>query len=99
MTGPRAHAYTRVIRSLDLCGPAKLLEPEQERIREAADALVFCVDMSRDADATKAVADVLDLYDHLVGTGRWTPQRADELANDIWACGPMPALAGLDLAA
>src|SRR4051812_6210695 len=99
MTGPRAHAYARVISTLDDCGAAKLLGAEQERIREAADALLFCVEMSRDADATMALADMLDLYDHLVGTGRWTAQRADELANDIWACGPMPAVAGLDLAA
>jgi hypothetical protein len=99
MNGLRAHAYGRVIRTLDDCGSAKLLAPEQERIRKAADALLFSVDVTVDADATLALADVLDLYDHLVGTGRWTPQRADELANDIWACGPMPAMAGLDLAA
>jgi hypothetical protein len=95
MTGPRAHAYARVIRRLDDCCPAKLLAAEQTRIRQAADALLFCVDLLADAEATMAVADVLDLYDHLVATGRWTPERADGLASDLWSCGPMPATIGL----
>jgi hypothetical protein len=92
MTSRRTHAYARVIRTLDDCGRAKLLPAEQERIREAADALLFCVDIVADPEARTAVSDVLDLRDHLVGSGRWTPQRASELADDLWACGPEPAL-------
>jgi hypothetical protein len=99
MTGPRAHAYARVIQGLDDCAAAKLLRPEQDRIREAADALLFCIDMTTDAEATMAVVDLLDLYDHLVATGRWTPERADALAQDLWACGPVPETAGFELAA
>jgi hypothetical protein len=99
MTGARAHAYSRVIRTVDDCGPAKLLAPEQDRIREAADALLFCVDLTADAEARTAVSDVLDLHDHLVGTGRWTPERAYRLANDIWECGPEPDASALPLAA
>ena len=29
-----------------------------------------------------------DMCDRLVATGRWTPQRADEFADNVWACGP-----------
>jgi hypothetical protein len=25
---------------------------------------------------------------HLVTSGRWLPGRADELLDDLWACGP-----------
>jgi hypothetical protein len=45
------------------------------------------------------VTDFLDLHDHLVGTGRWTPERAFELAEDIWACGPELETVTLEAAA
>jgi hypothetical protein len=96
---PRAHAYARVMRTLEDSGPAKLLAAEQERIRHAADALLFCGDVVRDAEARAAVSDVQALYDHLVGSGRWTPTRAGDLVDAIWECGPGLAPAPLVLAA
>lgn len=88
MTSQRAHAYARVIRSLDDSGPAELLPRERQRVRNAADALLFCREPRADIEASLAVADLLELHDHLVGTGRWTRQRAEQLTDDIWACGP-----------
>jgi hypothetical protein len=29
-----------------------------------------------------------EMRDRLVATGRWTPRRAAQLADDVWACGP-----------
>jgi hypothetical protein len=35
------------------------------------------------------MADVDALAEHLVGSGRWTDERADRLVRDLLACGPM----------
>jgi hypothetical protein len=69
-------------------GPAKLLAKEQDRIREAADALIFCPDLSADRAAMRAFADVCELGDHLIESERWTPESADRLVADVWSCGP-----------
>src|SRR5438105_2840002 len=44
MTPERAYAYRRVLHTLNELGPTKLLGPEQERIRAAADSLLFTHD-------------------------------------------------------
>jgi len=31
------------------------------------------------------------LADELIDAERWTPRRARQLLDDIWACGPYPA--------
>jgi hypothetical protein len=69
-------------------GPAKLLAAEQARIRTAADALVFCVDIVADRSARAALADFDALCEHVVATGRWSARLVAELADDVWACGP-----------
>lgn len=97
MTGPRARAYGRVIRTLSDLGAAKLLASEQARIRHAADALLFCADVVQDSAARAGVSDIQTLRDHLVESGRWTSERAGELADDVWACGP--GLASVPVAA
>jgi hypothetical protein len=86
MTASRARAHARVTRTLRDLGPAKLLPAEQARIRLAADTLVFCAGPG--ADALAARADMAELCGHLVGSGRWLLERADELLDDLWACGP-----------
>ena len=88
MTRQRAHAYARVMKTLRELGPAKLLPAEQERIRGAADALVFSASIATDRSARAAFLDVEALCDHLVQSGRWSTERADELASDLWLCGP-----------
>jgi hypothetical protein len=86
MNAERTQAYGRVIRTLDDIAPAKLQPAELERIRDAADTLIFAADLD---EARAAMADVDALAEHLVGTGRWTSERADQLVNDLLACGPV----------
>ena len=88
MTLQRARAYARVMKTLRELGPAKLLPAEQQRIRSAADALLFSPSMATDQSARAAFLDVDALCEHLVESGRWSAERAVELANDLWACGP-----------
>ena len=88
MTADRARAYRRVVTTLADLGPSKLLPDEQERIREAADRLVFARDLAHDDEAQAALLDVAGLSRHLVESGRWEQERAARLADDVWACGP-----------
>jgi hypothetical protein len=88
MTRQRARAYARVMMTLRELGPTKLLPAEQERIRGAADALVFSSSIATDRSARAAFLDIEALCDHLVDSGRWSTKRADELASDLWLCGP-----------
>jgi hypothetical protein len=86
MTSERTQAYGRVMRTLEDVGPTKLHENEQERIRLAADTLIFAATLQ---EARDALADIDALADHLAAAGRWTAARAAELAQDILACGPL----------
>ena len=78
-------------------GPAKLWPAEQAIIRNAADALVFATDLSSE-EARMALAAVAVLTDELIDAERWTALRAQELLDDVWACGPGKAF-GLPVAA
>jgi hypothetical protein len=69
-------------------GPAKLLDDEVDRLRHAADTLLFIEDIGDD-DATDAVRDARSVIDRLVESGRWTEERAGRLADDLAACGPL----------
>ncbi len=72
-------------------GPSKLLAGEQERLRQAADALLFC----EGADAGReAMSDADALLEGLVSSGRWTQERASRLADDLAGCGPRLAGVG-----
>ena len=73
-------------------GPEALDPAEQEIVREAADALLFCEDLSWDDEARDGVTRVGDLAGDLVGSGRWGPDRAEALLRDIEACGPVAAV-------
>jgi hypothetical protein len=90
MTSERTQAYGRVIKTLEDVGPTKLHASEQERIREAADTLIFAATLE---EARAALADVDALAEHLAGTGRWSEARAAELAQDVLACGPLAPVA------
>jgi hypothetical protein len=90
MTSRRAHAYARVTLTLDNLGPAKLLGPEQAQIRHVADTLLFCADLSDDASARAEFAGAEALLEQLVARGRWSPELAGGLGDDVWACGPGP---------
>ena len=86
MTSERSLAYGRVMKTLEDLGPAKLHDLERERVRQAADALLFS--SPTDPGADEAVLDIEDLSRFLVETERWTPETAARLADDVIACGP-----------
>jgi hypothetical protein len=91
MSPERAHAYRRVIKTLDELGPTKLLDREQETIREAADTLIFSRDLLSDDAALEALSEVARLCGALIESGRWERLAAIRLGDDVSACGPMPA--------
>ena len=90
MTSERTQAYGRVIRTLEDVGPTKLHPDEQERIRDAADSLIFAATLE---EVRAVLEDVDALAERLVATGRWSEERAAELAQDILACGPLAPVA------
>jgi hypothetical protein len=92
MTNARATAYRRVLHTIRDIGPAKLWPAEQACIREAADTLLFCHELSQDVDARAAVMAVTRLADDLIYAERMTSMRGQRLLDDIWACGPSAVL-------
>ena len=86
MNSDRTQAYGRVVRTLEDLGPTKLQPAEQDRIREAADTLIFAVDID---EARAVLEDVDALAEHLVASERWSEERAKQLIDDILACGPV----------
>jgi hypothetical protein len=87
MSPERTHAYRRVIHTLNELGPSKLLGGEQDRIRLAADNLIFSSDLM-DGSAREALDDAQSLCRDLVESGRWEQVTATRLANDLNDCGP-----------
>ncbi len=86
MNSERTQAYGRVVRTLDDLGPTKLQPGELERVRDAADTLIFA---ATPEEVYPAIEDVRELAEHLAGTGRWTDERAEALLRDVEACGPV----------
>jgi hypothetical protein len=86
MNSDRTHAYGRVVKTLDDLGPTKLQPAELERIREAADTLIFAASPE---EVGHAIDDVRLLAEHLVAVDRWTDERAEQLLSDLEACGPV----------
>jgi len=95
MTSERSLAYGRVMKTLEDLGPAKLHDLERQRVRSAADELLFA--QPDHPGAHDAVADIEHLTDALVDAGRWTPETARRLADDVAACGP-ELISGLPVA-
>lgn len=73
-------------------GPVALSAAEATLIRESADAMLFCENLAADDEARDGLARVGDLAGDLVGSGRWGPDRAEQLLRDIECCGPMAAV-------
>ena len=89
MNSDRAHAYGRLMRTIREDGPVALEPSESALVREAADALLFCATLAADDEARNGLTRVGDLAGDLVGSGRWGPDRAEQLLRDIECCGPM----------
>jgi hypothetical protein len=98
MTPERAHAYRRVLYTLQELGPSKLQSAEQELIRDAADSLLFTHDLSHDTSARNALRDVETLCGTLVESGRWEQITAERMAADVAQCGPGVAVPILEAA-
>jgi hypothetical protein len=94
MTSERSLAYGRVMKTLEDLGPAKLHDLERQRIRNAADTLLFA--SPDEPPAFDAVTDIEHLALHLMESGRWTAESARKLADDVAGCGP--ELLGVDQA-
>ncbi|HWK16604.1 MAG TPA: hypothetical protein VNR66_04050 [Solirubrobacteraceae bacterium] len=90
MSPERVQAYRRVVHMLDELGPSKLLADEQERIRHAADNLIFSGDLDQDVIARESLGDMGDLCRELVASKRWEQVTATRLADSIAGCGPEP---------
>lgn len=88
MNSERAQAYGRVVKALDDLSGAKLHPDEQDTIRSAADALLFCHDMRSDPAAEEALAAVYELADRLVESERLSREGAQALIMDVESCGP-----------
>jgi hypothetical protein len=86
MNTERTQAYGRVVKTLEDLGPTKLQRGEQDRVRDAADTLIFAADLD---EARASLEDVDALAEHLVASGRWSEERAQQLVEDILACGPV----------
>jgi hypothetical protein len=82
----RTHAYGRIVKTLDDLGPTKLQPAELDRIREAADTLIFAASAE---EARPALDDIRELTEHLVAVDRWTEERAEQLVSDLEDCGPV----------
>jgi hypothetical protein len=80
------------MKTLDELGPSKLQAAEQDRIRHAADNLVFCSDIARDVAAQEALEDIERLCRALTESGRWESATAQRLAGDVQGCGPLVSL-------
>ncbi len=92
MSPERAEAYGRLMQTVNEEGSPTLGPDERALVREAADSLFFCEDLAWDDEAREGLTRVGDLAGELVGSGRWGPQRAEQLLRDIESCGPLAAV-------
>jgi hypothetical protein len=88
MTSRRSQSYGRVMATLRAMGDTKLHEDERAQIREAADALLFCDDMDA-GEGRLALDGIVELSDELIESGRWLPDTAERLVEDVAGCGPV----------
>ena len=89
MSNERTQAYGRVVKTLEDLGPAKLQPAELDRVRNAADTLIFASGID---ETREAMADIDSLVEHLVASDRWSDERAKQLVDDLLACGPVTAV-------
>ena len=89
MNTERTQAYGRVVKTIEELGPTKLQPAELERVRDAADTLIFAADLD---EAREAMTDIDSLAEHLVASDRWSEERAKQLVDDLLACGPVTAV-------
>ena len=89
MNSERAQAYGRVTKLVEDLSGSKLHAAEQQIIRDAADSLFFCEDLSSDPEAQRALGEFEKLVDSMVENERFTPETAGRLQADVEGCGPL----------
>ena len=89
MNSERTQAYGRVVKTLEDIGPTKLQPAELERVRQAADTLIFAAGVE---ETRETMGDIDALAEHLVASDRWSEERARQLVDDLLACGPVTAV-------
>ena len=99
MTTNRARAYGRVMTLLAELGPAKLHGDEQRAVRDAADALLFSVDVASDPEAKAALNHLDDVIGRLVASERLMAETGDAILDAVEACGPQTEPLALPAAA
>ena len=92
MNSDRTQAYGRVVKAPNDLSDAKLHPDEQQIVREAADALLFCEDMASDPAAELALGELYELTDRLVENDRMSSEATLRLTADVEACGPMASM-------
>lgn len=93
MTSKRAQAYGRVMKTIQDLGAGKLHPHEEQIVREAADAMLFCEDLAGDPAATEALGAFHRLTDHLLESERILPETAGKATADVEGCGPLAPVA------
>ncbi len=87
MTSERSQAYGRVMRRLADVTGVKLHDAEVAIVRDAADTLLFA-ESPHAPEAIEAQLLVSRLMGDLAESGRWAPESAQALADDVTGCGP-----------
>jgi hypothetical protein len=89
MNSERSQAYGQVMKTIEDFGGAKLHPDEQQVVRDAADALLFCEDLEADAPAAEALDAFHRLIERLLDGDRIASETAGRITADVEACGPL----------
>jgi hypothetical protein len=89
MNSERSQAYGRVMKTVEDFGGTKLHADEQQIVRDAADALLFCEDLEADPTAAEALDAFHRLTDRLLESDRISSETAGRITGDVEACGPL----------
>lgn len=92
MNSERTQAYGRVMKTLRDLSESKLHPSEQETVREAADAMLFCRTLTEDPAAEQALSDLYELTEHMVESDRLSAEASIELTAHVEACGPLTSV-------
>lgn len=76
------------MKTLEDLSASKLHPEEQDVVRAAADALLFCEDLEADPASERALAELYELVDRLMDSERLIPETAGSLTAAVEACGP-----------
>jgi hypothetical protein len=88
----RTQAYGRVMKILADLSESKLHADEQDIVREAADAMLFCEDLRADHAAEESLSQLYALTDRMVENDRMAPEKTMELTAEVEACGPLTSV-------